>query len=305
MQAVVVEHFGGPETVQIREVRNPFPGAGEVLIQVVAAAVNAVDIVTRAGLLAGGGLHGDPPVRLGWDVAGTVTAVGPDVRRIRRGQKVIGLSDRLTAPTKTHGQQVVLDEGAVAAVPDSSDLLVLSSLPLAGLTAWQALELCELRPGGSLLVTGAAGNVGSVATRLALLDGITVLGAGRAAHREAIEKTGAVFIDAEHLDEEVHARLPIGVDAVVDAAVIGSTSADAVRRGGRHVSLNVTERPAPLRGITTTSLAVRADWRQLTILAALYESGALELSAPAETYPLGAAKAAYAAAATRRVAITP
>jgi NADPH:quinone reductase-like Zn-dependent oxidoreductase len=305
MRAVVVDRFGGSEFVRVRDVPAPVPGAGEVLMKVSAAAVNPVDLVTRAGLLHAAGLHGGPPLRLGWDAAGVIVAVGANVRRVRVGQTAIGLSDRLSAPSKTHAEHVVLDEDSVAIVRDSSDLVELSTLPLAGLTAWQALERCQLRSGDSVLITGAAGNVGVIATQLAVLRGHRVFGVGRAAHREIIERLGAEFIDTGQFGESLRTLSPLGVDAAIDAASLGNASAETVRRGGIHVSLNVTERPAPLRGITSTSIAVRADWQQLTILAALYESGALVLPAPVKTYPLTSAKAAHEGSTNQRSVITP
>ena len=306
MRAVVVEEFGGADAAQVMVVDDPQPGPEEVVVEVAAAGINPVDTATRKGLLHEAGLHQQPPVRLGWDVAGRVRAVGAGVRRIRPGQPVIGLSDRLNAPTKSHGELVTLDEVAVSGVPAESDLTRLSILPLAGLTAWQALKRTAVHRGQTLLVTGAAGAVGSLIAQLARLEGVAVIGAGREQHRERIEAFDATFVDVARLAEDVREAVPSGVDAAIDTAVLGAASLDAVRSGGRHVSLVVTERPAPLRGIESTSVAVRGSWRQLTILASLHATGALCVPEPS-TYPLTEAAAAYAAAeepANGRTALT-
>jgi NADPH2:quinone reductase len=295
VRAVVVEQFGPPHVAKVRDVPVPAVGPGQVLIEVAAAAVDPVDLVTRRGLLLEAGLHGPGPVRLGWDVAGTVTAAGPGVRRLRPGQRVVGLSDRLSAPSKTHAEVVLLDETAAAAVDERADLIRLSTLPLAGLTAWQALDRAQVRAGDTLLVTGAAGAVGSLATQLARVRGATVLGAGRAGHRAEIEAAGATFVAVDGLAENVRALVPGGVDAAVDTSVLGAASLDAVRDQGRHVSLVVTDRPAPLRDVTSTSLAVRADWQQLVLLTHLASTGVLRLP-EVTTIGLEDAATAYARA---------
>ncbi|MGC5165929.1 NADP-dependent oxidoreductase [Luteimicrobium sp. DT211] len=295
MRAVVVEQFGPPSVARIAEVPVPPVGPGQVRVAVASAAINPVDLVTRRGALHEAGLHDAAPVRLGWDVAGTVTAVGAGVRRLREGQRVIGLSDRLSAPSKTHADQVLLDETAVAAVDEHADLISFGALPLAGLTAWQALDLAHVGAGSTLLVTGAAGRVGSTALQLALLRGANVLGAGRTGHRPLVEATGATFVDAAGLAEHVRDVVPGGVDAAIDAAALGAASLDAVRSGGRHVSLVVTESPAPLRGVASSSLAVRADWQQLALVSHLASTGALRLP-QVTTIGLDDAVAAYAQA---------
>ncbi len=280
MRAVVADTFGGPEVLRVAEVDVPEPGPLQVRIAVDAAAVNPVDVVTRAGILNDAGLHEGLPLRFGWDVIGRVDAVGPGVRRLRVGQTVVGLSDRLSAPSKTHADRVVLDESAVAAAPPDLPVPVGAALPLAGLTAVQALDLLDLAAGQSLLVTGAGGAVGSVAMQLARLRGLRVVAAGRSADAAAALALGAdAFVDAARdLPEAVRRLVPGGVDGALDAAGLATASLDAVRTGGAHLSLNVLARPAPLRHIRSESLAVAADWEQLTVLAMLAATGVLEVA---------------------------
>lgn len=277
MRALLVEQFGGCDVLEVAEVDPPQVGVGQVLITVEMAAVNPVDAVTRAGSLHEAGLHEGAPVRLGWDVYGHVAAVGAGVRRLSVGQAVIGLSDRLAAPSKTQAELVVLDETAVAAAPTELNPQIAATLPLAGSTAWQALERLHLQPGQSVLVTGAAGSVGALAVQLAVLRGLRVVAAGRAGDSEYLGDLGAQYVVeiGPGLGRRVRDLVPGGVDAALDAAGIGSPSLDAVRNGGAHVSLNVTERPPPLRSVRSESVAVTADWLQLTVLAALAASGAI------------------------------
>jgi NADPH:quinone reductase-like Zn-dependent oxidoreductase len=265
--------------LRVAEVGLPEPGPGEVRLAVHAAAVNPVDVATRAGRLHDAGLHGRPPVRFGWDVVGRVDAIGAGVHRIRMGERVLGVSDRLSAASKTHADVVVLDESAVAVAPDSLDTAVAASLSLAGLTAIQALNRLALAPGQRLLVTGVGGSVGSLAAQLARLRGLLVVAAGRDHDEAAARAAGAVdFVsNVGDLGAAVR-RLPGGpVDGALDTAGLGAASLDAVRARGAHVTLNVTQRPAALRGIRSESIAIVADWEQLTVLAALASTGALRV----------------------------
>jgi NADPH:quinone reductase len=280
MRTVIAEAFGSSEVLHLVDVDIPQPGPFQVRIAVEAAAVNQVDIVTRSGLLHDAGLHGDPPVRFGWDVCGRVDAVGTDVHRIGVGQRVIGLSDRLSAPSKTHAEAVVLDESAAAVVPSGLDPVVGASLPLAGLTAMEALDQLDLSSGQSVLITGAGGAVGSLAVQLACMNGLRVIGAGRAADEAQVRGFGAdVFLGAgSGTADAVRKVISVGVDGALDAAGLGAISLDAVRSGGAHVSLAVLNRPAPLRHVRSDSIAVAADWRQLAVLASLADTCALRVA---------------------------
>lgn len=291
---MLVERFGGPENLRVAEVDTPELGDHQVRVAVAAAAVNPVDVATRAGVLRRAGLHDRLPVRLGWDVYGRVEAVGSGVRRLREGLAVIGLSDQLSAPSKAQADWVVLDEGAVAAVPAELDAAVGSCLPLAGSTALQALDRLDLRAGQTVLITGAGGAVGGLGVQLAAIQGLRVVAAGRPADEDLARRYGAEwFVQAcPDLADRVRERLPGGVDGAVDAAGLGTASLDAVRRRGAHVSLSVGDRPAPLRTVRSESLAVAADWQQLTTLASLATSAALTLTIAGE-YSLDEVVAAH------------
>jgi NADPH2:quinone reductase len=129
--------------------------------------VNPVDIATRAGWLADSGLMAPTgKIGIGWDLAGVIDEVGPEVDQFAAGDAVIGMRDLLTAPIGAQAEQVVLDTDAVAHAPRSVSAVEASTHPLNGLTARQALDLLGLRPGQWLLVTGAAGALGGFALEL-------------------------------------------------------------------------------------------------------------------------------------------
>ncbi|MFG3142537.1 NADP-dependent oxidoreductase [Streptomyces sp. NPDC048211] len=221
MKAVIVRSFGGPEVLEVAEVPVPEPGSGQVRIRVAAAAVNPVDIQTRSGALTAAGLLPDREViGIGWDVAGTVEALGPEVVGFRLGDLVIGLSDRLALSLKTQAEHVVLDVDAVAAMPAGTDLVAAATLPLGGLTAAQALDITGAKLGDTLLVTGAAGAVGGYTVQLAALAGVRVVAVAGVGDEELLHDLGAEFFVPRTADLPAAVRdlVPGGVHAAVDAA---------------------------------------------------------------------------------------
>jgi NADPH:quinone reductase len=289
MQAVIVRSFGGPEVLEVATVPIPEPGPGQVRIAVEAAAVNPVDIGTRVGALAASGLMVPGPfTAIGWDVAGSLDAVGHGVVGFAAGERVIGLRDRLTAPGGAQAGYVVLDATAVAPAPRTATAAEASTLPLNGLTADQSLDLLALAPGEWLLVTGAAGAVGGFAVELAALRGLRVVGVARAGDEELVRGLGAeLFVPAtDELGSAVRAVVPGGVHGALDAAVIGVPALDAVRGGGSFVAVIAGGAPAfPLRGTRVEQVWIRADGARLGELAAYVDAGRLTLRV-AGTYPL-------------------
>jgi NADPH2:quinone reductase len=270
MKAVIVRSFGGPDVLEVAEVPVPEPDSGQVRIRVAAAAVNPVDVQTRSGALTAGGLlPGREITGIGWDVAGTVDALGPGVAGFRRGDAVIGLSDRLALPLKAQAEYVVLDADAVAAVPAGTDLVAAATLPLGGLTAAQALDIAAAEPGETLLVTGAAGAVGGYTVQLAALAGVRVVAVAGAGDEELVRDLGAEFFVPRTADLPAAVRrlVPGGVHTAVDAASVGMLALDAVRGGGSLVSV-LGNAPAPLRGIRVGNVWIRADGPRLAALAA-------------------------------------
>ncbi|MFI9511448.1 NADP-dependent oxidoreductase [Nocardia sp. NPDC052566] len=321
MRAVVVREPGPDAVAELIDVEIPSPGRGAVRIKVVAATVNPVDLMVR------GGVGGTPFAAerdqwgLGWDVAGTIDAVGPDVTDFTIGQPVIGISDRLDVSLAAQAEYVVLETGNVAPAPTSVDLVAAATIPLNGLTALQALAALDLKPGETLLITGAAGAVGGFAVELAAAQGIRVIANAAPADEAAVRALGAAdFIprttgscdavgelvpgggDAVYpadeplrssgatartldLADAVRALIPGGVDAALDAAALGPQPLAAVRSSGRFVSISVPNTPVPLRGTTVTTVLVHADRPQLDHLVSLVDAGKLTLRV-ADTYPL-------------------
>ncbi|MFJ1705343.1 NADP-dependent oxidoreductase [Kitasatospora sp. NPDC088346] len=293
MRAVLVKTFGGPETAEIAEIDRPAPGPGEVRIRNQALAIHPADVAVRAGFLAAL-LPEQPAYRLGWDTAGIVDAVGEGVEDLRTGDPVIGLTHWFATRNGTHGDYAVLPAAAVAPAPAGLTAVEAATLPLNGLTALQSLDAADLREGQTLLVTGAAGNLGHFATQLARYRGARVVAVARAADRDALTALGAEFVEAgDDAVATVRALVPAGVDAVLDTALTGAALLPAVRDGGTFLAVRPPAAPESQRGIRVVVVNVRPDGRQLGEITKLAEDGRLTTRIAA-AYPLDQAADAHA-----------
>ncbi|MEY9993354.1 NADPH:quinone reductase-like Zn-dependent oxidoreductase [Streptomyces sp. V4I8] len=281
MRAVVVNSFGGPENVEVVDAAIPEPGARQVRIKVAAAALNPVDAGVRAGVFGGAGKR----IGLGWDVAGTVDAVGV-ATSWSVGDEVIALDYGMVKPLGTHADYVVVPTDAVATAPATVDAVHAATLPLNALTAEQALDLLEVTSGQSLLVTGAAGAVGAYAVQLAARRGISVTGLAREGDEEFVRSLGAEGFSGGPVADRSFA-------AVLDAAVLGERALEWVRDGGRYIGVIPQAEPASVRGVRTGAVEVSADGARLAELVRLVDEGVLTTRV-AETFPLDEAVKAHA-----------
>jgi NADPH:quinone reductase-like Zn-dependent oxidoreductase len=298
MRALVARRLDGPDAIELIETPAPEPGRGQVRIAVAAAAVNPIDVATAAGGVVRIGLT--PPREqfgLGWDVAGTVEAVGPGVD-LPVGTAVIGLADLPGRPLKTHAEQVVLDATTVARAPRDLDPVAASTIALNALTADQALDALALPAGSTLLVTGAAGAVGGYAVQLARHRGLDIVAVAAAADEGPVRELGArhVVTRGADLPTAVRELVPGGVDGAVDAALLGVAAQEAVRNRGAFAHLKATPAPASLRGIRVHTVLVIADGDRLRRLVRLVEAGIIG------TRVAGVHSLEDAAAAYRKVA---
>ncbi|MEU9519618.1 NADP-dependent oxidoreductase [Streptomyces sp. NPDC048224] len=273
MRAVVVERWGGPEELVEREVERPEPGLNEVLVRVHAAGVNPVDWKTRAS----GALIGwDAVPAVGWDVSGTVEAVGPGVGLFRPGDEVFGMP-RFPRQAGAYAEYVVAPARHLARKPAALTHTEAAALPLAGLTAWQALvDTADVRPGERVLVHAAAGGVGHLAVQIAKARGAYVIGTAGAAKHALVRELGA--------DETIDYRSVRFEDAVSDVDVVldgigGGTaerSIGVLRDGGRLITLpGPDDVPAAPDGVRATWMLVEPDHHGLREIAALVERGAV------------------------------
>jgi NADPH:quinone reductase-like Zn-dependent oxidoreductase len=296
MRAVSFSSYGDLDVLEIADVPTPEPGPGQLRIAVRASTVNPADIGTRAGVYQSY-LPERPSYGLGWDVAGTVDALGDGVTDFAVGDRVVGMSDYFATLVPTQADFVVLDAVAVATAPEGLDFAGAATVPLNALTAAQALELFGLTEGQTLAITGAAGAVGGFAAQLAVQAGLRVYGIAGEQDADFLREIGATLVlRSDDPAAALRAVVPDGVDGLLDAALLGAPALGAVRDGGVFVNVAKPMAPEGERGIRVDGVMVHSDGAQLAGLVTLVEQGKLAIRV-AETLPLTEIAAAQALAA--------
>nr|BFF24412.1 NADP-dependent oxidoreductase [Glycomyces mayteni] len=281
MRAVVQDELGGPEVLRLAEVERPEPGPTEILVRVHAAGVNPTDWKSRES----GGLTGlKPPFTLGWDVSGTVEAVGVGVRLYAPGDEVYGMP-RFPHPAGGYGQYVAAPARQFDFKPASLTHVEAAALPLTGLTAYQALvDNADVQAGQRVLVHAAAGGVGHLAVQIAKARGAHVIGTASAAKHDFLRSIGIdEAIDYREVDfADVLSDLDVVVDPI--GGEYAAKSASVLKDGG--FLMQVIPGPVPDAGrIRTGFVLVEPDWSGMRALSALVDAGRLRPTV-AETYPL-------------------
>lgn len=288
MRAVSYAVFGGPEVLDVVELPVPEPGPGQVRVRVAASVLHPVDLMVRAGRFPAPLPAGLPYVP-GWDVAGRVDAVGPSAGDFTLEDDVIGFSPWVRTAVGTHAEYVVLEAAWLTAAPRGVPATEAATLPTNGLAAAQALDLLALPTGSTVLVTGAAGQVGGFILALARVAGLHATGIAGPGDREFVESQGAAFIPRS---DDPPAIAPGSFDAVVDLALIGPSLMELIKDGGGYVAASPPLRPEPVRGIRAFALDVLPDGSRLSNLVQLVESGDIPLRVAA-VYSFAEAPAAH------------
>lgn len=282
-QQVVTQHqFGGPEVLQLENRAVPEPLPTEVRVRVLAAGVNPVDAKTRAGA---GMAHvlGAPPFVLGWDVAGVVDAIGYGVTRFAVGDRVLGMP-WFPREGGAYAQFVTAPSRQFVGVPGGVDELEAGALPLAGLTAWQALvDLAEVRQGQRVLVHAAAGGVGHLAAQIASSLGAWVAGTASSANHAFLRDLG---VDEPIDYREVGAVEAAGpFDVVLDlvGGDVVSGSLPTLTAGGLYVSVagrvsDELRTKAGMLGVRIRKMLVEPDAVGLGQLVRLMTQGELSVT---------------------------
>ncbi|WP_213280716.1 NADP-dependent oxidoreductase [Cellulomonas hominis] len=284
MKTLQAVRYGGPDALEVRDVPLPRASADDVVVAVVASSINPVDVKMRS-LEAPQQIAGFPAT-LGWDLAGIVVSA-PDECAWRPGDRVVALHPPSAVGTGSWAQVVSLPPDRLVPAPVTVDLATAAALPLAGLTALQALDRLSLRPQERLLVTGAIGAVGGYAVQLAVHRGVAVSAlVSRQSHVQEAMGMGARASSADAQDLQ-------GFDAVFDTAgVLGD--ACLVRAGGRLVTVSddaITGDVAE-RASAADHNYVRHDPAGLRSLVALVDQGALRIRV-AEVFPFQDVRAAH------------
>jgi NADPH:quinone reductase-like Zn-dependent oxidoreductase len=248
MRAVRQHALGRPEVLVVEDVPKPEPGPTEVLVRVAAAGVNPVDWKVRKG----GGFLGEPPFTVGWDVAGVVEELGMGVTWLSVGDRVFGMP-RFPGEAACYAEYVASPSRQLARTPDRWSDVEAAAVPLAGLTAWQALvDTCGVGEGARVLVLGAAGGVGHFAVQIAKAHSAWVAGTS------SVEKHD--FVRGLGVDEPLDKNVPLDVDVDMVFDCVGGDAALAAPRGARVVTVSASS-VAPLReaGANAVGILVEPD----------------------------------------------
>ncbi|MFE4960009.1 NADP-dependent oxidoreductase [Streptomyces sp. NPDC056653] len=283
MKTARIHEFGDASVIRYDAVPRPRPAFGEVLISVAATSFNPTEAALRAGMLQAF-LPVDLPYTLGWDVAGTVAEIGAGAQGFAVGDRVIGRLDSGGAAEYVRAPVAVL-----VVAPDAVPLANAATLPLAGLTAWQAVfEHGKVAAGQRVLVNGAGGGIGGFVTQLAKYAGAEVIATASARSAEAVRRQGADRV-IDYTAGPVGASLDGLVDTLLNLVPLSPPDAAAlaplVRPGGRIVSIATpVESPADA-GVTAMHMVARNDVAQLAALVELVEAGAVAIDI-SESRPL-------------------
>jgi NADPH:quinone reductase-like Zn-dependent oxidoreductase len=239
MRAFAVESFGAPGS--IREIPDPEPGEGEVLVAVQVAGMNQTDIAVMAGFLKDYMEHRFPLV-IGIDASGVVERVGPGVEHFREGDEVYGYVRKPVMGEGTMAERAVLPIGGITHKPRTITWEEAAVVGHSALTAAAAVEDVALSSGQRLVLLGGTGGVGSYATQFAAERGIETIAVTRPEYTVYAQSMGAsdvIDYTASDPAEELAARFPDGVDAVIDLVglpdLLAGVSAH-VKPGGRVAS---------------------------------------------------------------------
>ena len=270
MKAMIVREYGPPEVMKLEDVPRPAPKEDQVLVRVIASAVNPVDTLIVSGKYAKEfGTH--LPLIPGYDIAGIVEQTGAKVTKIKVGDPVYGY------PLWGGGfaQYDVATEEEVATKPKSLTYAEAASVPLVALTAWQALiDAAKLSAGQTVLIHGGSGGVGTMAIQIAKARGARVIATASTANQDLLKQLGAdVAVDYTRQKFEDAAK---DVDVVLDS--VGkdtlARSYAVVRKGGFIATLvaRLDQNELDKHGIRGASISVKPDARELDEIRGLIES---------------------------------
>ena len=308
MKAIVIEAFGDADVMKLKEVPDPEPSEGQVLVKIAAAGVNPVEVYVRSGKYA---TVPDLPFTPGGEGAGTIEQVGPGVEGVRVGDRVFFLGSAAGGMQGSYAERVVCKAEQVYALPPTVDLKAAAAVPIAYGTAYRALfDRARAKPAEAVLVHGATGGVGLAAVQLAVAAGCTVYGTGGSeAGRQLVLDNGAAEAfdhGADGYADRIKAATGgRGVDVVIEmlANVNLDRDLDLLTQGGRVAvvgsrgRVEIDPRKAMGKGLDILGMSLRnADTaglkRMYAAIAAGLKAGALR-PVVGEAFPLSRAPDAH------------
>jgi NADPH:quinone reductase-like Zn-dependent oxidoreductase len=289
MKAVVVHQYGGPEVLKFEDYPDPAPGPGEVLVRVAATSVNPIDYKRRAGLT-----KDFYPIQfpglIGVDIAGTVVKIGPGVEGFSAGDQVFAMA------ANTYAELCVVIAAILAKIPKGLDLIQAAALPLVTTTGNQLISASGIKAGQTVLVVGAAGNVGRSAVFTAKQRGATVIAGVLKTQMDEAKTIGADQVLATD-DDNAIANLPM-LDVVADT-VNGKTAEKLIAKvkpGGVFASvLGAPQNAVKFTSVKVVPVVATPDTKTLQFMSEAVRDGKLVIPI-SRKLPLSKAAEAQAAA---------
>ncbi len=271
MKAARIHRFGAPDVIVVEDVPRPATAADEVLVKVLAAGVAPWDALIREGKSK---VSPPPPLTLGSDLSGIVEAVGPGVARFNRGDEVYGVTNPQFVGA--HADYAVAAAHMIAPKPRRLNHREAASAPVVAVTAWQMLfEHARVERGQSVMVLGAAGNVGAYAVQFAAHAGVRVVAVVRPKDAAYVRTLGASdVIDSRSTD---FADVPQTVDAVIDT--VGGDTRDramsVLKPGGILVTVVSTDFVPARADVRTAFFYAEVTTARLGTISGLLDSGTI------------------------------
>jgi NADPH:quinone reductase-like Zn-dependent oxidoreductase len=295
MKAVVANEFGGPEVLKYQDAPKPEPKNDEILVRVIAAAVNPVDTYVRQGKF----LKSSGPLIIGYDIAGIVERTGPEAKRFKPGDQVYCYLSVMSGGG--YAEYAVAKESETALKPKNINFVEAAAVPLAATTAWQALiDSAKIDKGQTVLIHGGSGGVGSFAIQIAKARGAKVIATASTVHQQLLKQLG--------VDQAIDYTTTKFENVVKDVdVVLNCVRADAlgrsyvvVKKGG--VIVSITDEPdqteCAKHGITCSRMGAHPDSKVLEELTKLIESRKMK-PIVSQTFPLAEASKAHQQVETR------
>ena len=268
MKAARIHQFGPPEVVVIEELPRPEPGAGELLVRVQAAGVAPWDAIIREGKSK---VSPKPPLTLGSDLSGVVEAVGDGATGFRVGQEIYGVTNAQFCGA--HAEYAVASASMVGLKPRRLSHLEAASAPVIAVTAWQMLfEYAKMARGQSVLILGAAGNVGAFAVQLAKDAGLRIATTAAADDHDFLRKLGAETV-VDYRAQNYQRDIP-QVDVILD--LVGGAAVNDVmsrlKRGGILVSVVSTNTPPQRPDARSVFFYAEVTTARLAVLTKMFDA---------------------------------
>jgi NADPH:quinone reductase-like Zn-dependent oxidoreductase len=292
MRALVIDRTGEPEELHLAEVPRPTRVSDEVLVRVVTAAVNPIDVKTRAGRGVAAAIGSFPAV-LGNDFAGIVETVPYAAHPLQPGDRVYGMG-RVPRLGGSYADLISVSSMSVAPMPVSLGFAESAAVPLAALTAWGAvIDTARAHDGQRMLIHAGAGGVGHFAVQFAAYFGAEVTATCSASNVEFVQSLGARHVIDYRADrfEDIASEQDVVIDLIGNVADdTGSRSLEVLRPHGLIVNVPTGSWPtmaeeAAARGIRTTGYSVSPDARTLGVITRLIDDGAIRVHVERE-FPL-------------------